>query len=319
MAKDMQKETSGFYPKGINKVGVRNMLIPLIIDRKNSPEKFHTIAKVSGYCNLVPSVKGIHMSRISRDINSILAKYPSFNGMEAFVTQLRDSQGSKDAYIKASFVYIMEREAPISGTPSLEPVNVEWESYMIDGVVHNLITVESVEMSLCPCSKEMSMLANNLTIDELQLLQAGLDKESPLYKKIMMAGFGAHNQKSLIKVKVEVTDNDLQRMWIEDLVFVIRRSASCPTWATLKRPDEKYVTEVSYLGGFFDDETKQFTPVEDTGPKFVEDIARDVAKNLDGYLDSTIADYSVVVSNQESIHSQDIEAVAVVTAGRCLK
>jgi len=319
MAKDMQKETSGFYPKAINKVGVRNMMIPLTIARKSGHAPLVTIAEVSSYCDLNESVKGIHMSRISRTINDVLTKNSSFGGLQDFVQELRDTQGATNAYIKAKFPFIYESSAPVSGTKSFEPLDVVLESTINSmGDIRNYVTVETTEMSLCPCSKEMSMLVNNLTTDELHLLQAGLDKNSPLYKKVMMAGFGAHNQKSKIRITVQThTDSD-RWMWIEDLVQVAGRAASCPTWATLKRPDEKYVTEVSYLGGYFDD-YNEFHPVEGTGPKFVEDIARDAAKHLDYYLDTKIVDYVVVVNNEESIHSGDILATAVLTAGRDLK
>ena len=320
MAKDMQKETSGFYPKAINKVGVRNMMIPLTIARMNGQTPLVTIAEVSSYCDLNESVKGIHMSRISRTINEVLAKNSSFGGLQTFVQELRDNQGSTNAYIKAKFPFIYESNAPVSGTKSLEPVNVILESTIDSaGGIRNYVTVETTEMSLCPCSKEMSLLENNLTLDELHAIQNKLPPESPLYKKVMMAGFGAHNQKSRISITVQTYTDEDRWLWIEDLVSVARQAASCPTWSTLKRPDEKYVTEVSYLGGYFDEDTKQFCAVDGTGPKFVEDIVRDAAKHLDWYLDKKIIDYVVVCNNEESIHSGDILATAVLTAGRDLR
>lgn len=51
--------------------------------------------------------------------------------------------------------------------------------------------------------------------------------------------------------------------WIEDLVAVVERSASCDVYALLKREDEKYVTEKAY-----------------DNPRFVEDLVREVYVGL---------------------------------------
>ena len=77
---------------------------------------------------------------------------------------------------------------------------------------------------------------------------------------------------------------------------------------------------MGYLGGYYAEDASTgctiFNEVDGTGPKFVEDIARDAAKQLDPLLDRVIDDYVVICRNAESIHSRDLEAVAVLTAGR---
>ena len=52
-------------------------------------------------------------------------------------------------------------------------------------------------------------------------------------------------------------------------------------------------------------------------PKFVEDVARDVAIDLDLWLDNKIYDYVAVINHNESIHQH--KAVAIINAGRNLK
>ena len=318
---DMQKSKDGFYKKSISKVGVRNMKVPFIIDRKNGDyeNRFHTIANISSYCNLDATTKGINMSRISRTINEVLSMNSAITGLENFVKQLRDSHGADDVYIKAEFPYIFHTNTPITNILSAEPFNVTMESKLVGEEIHNYLSIETVEMSLCPCSKEMSLLINNLTEVERTALVNATDKltwPNSLTDKIIRSGFGAHNQKSIINIKVELADGELEnRMWLEDLVQIAKNAASCPTWSTLKRPDEKYVTEVSYMGGYYDGNHK-LVEVPGNGPKFVEDIARDAANSLDELLDSKIKDYVIVVRNSESIHSSDIEAVAVLRAGR---
>ena len=72
--------------------------------------------------------------------------------------------------------------------------------------------------------------------------------------------YGAHNQRSHITVKVELRNNNFH---IEDFIRIAEESASCELWSILKRPDEKFVTEKAY-----------------DNPKFVEDLVRDVALEL---------------------------------------
>ena len=161
----------------------------------------------------------------------------------------------------------------------------------------------------------MSLLIHNLTPEEMEQI----NKLPPnILNKILKAGFGAHNQKSIIEIKVELLDNSKNnKMWIEDLVEIERNNSSSPTYTVLKRPDEKYVTEVAYLGGYFD-EKGEFIKTNG-GPAFVEDISRKIAQDLNTLLDVKIKDYVIIVNNQESIHSGDITATSILTAGRELK
>ena len=315
---DMQKSTTGFYKKGIEKVGVRNIISRLPIQMKDGSVQTVT-ASISSYCSLDANTKGINMSRISRTINKVLSEESSNNGfrdLERFVTELVEAHGSPDVYIKAKATMVIDWKAPMTQEYSQQPFDIVIESQFRDGEYKTFLTVKSCEMSLCPCSKTMSLLVNNVTDEEMAVIES---LPESLKEKVKMAGFGAHNQRSEIAVKVELSKDKSNILWIEDIKhLVIEKSSSCPTFSVLKRPDEKMVTECSYVGGYFDDE-KKFNRVEGTGPKFVEDIARDVASVLDKELDKTINDYCIVVNNQESIHSQDILATSVLTAGRKLK
>lgn len=96
---------------------------------------------------------------------------------------------------------------------------------------------------------------------------------------------GAHNQRSHITLTV----NANQPVWIEELVRFAEDEASCELYGMLKRTDEKYVTERAY-----------------DNPKFVEDIARDVAAAL--HRDARIESYIVEAENFESIHNHSAYA-----------
>lgn len=112
-----------------------------------------------------------------------------------------------------------------------------------------------------------------------------------------ISDYGAHNQRGMVEVTVELA-KDLsgqpEMVWIEELLDVADASASSPVYSVIKRPDERHVTMSAY-----------------DNPRFVEDVAREVALALRG--DARIAGFEVVVTNDESIHSHD--AYATVRGG----
>ena len=105
----------------------------------------------------------------------------------------------------------------------------------------------------------------------------------PCSKEISL--YGAHSQRSHVTVTVRTRGF----VWIEDLIDLVETQASCELYGLLKRPDEKYVTERAY-----------------DNPKFVEDMVRDVAAQLNE--DERIASYMVESENFESIHNHSAYA-----------
>ena len=97
---------------------------------------------------------------------------------------------------------------------------------------------------------------------------------------------GAHNQRSHVTLTVDTHDF----VWIEELIDLVEDVASCELYGLLKRPDEKYVTERAY-----------------DNPKFVEDMVRDVAIELNK--DDRIVSYTVESENFESIHNHSAYAM----------
>lgn len=106
----------------------------------------------------------------------------------------------------------------------------------------------------------------------------------PCSKKI--STYGAHNQRSHVTVQVRTQGF----VWLEELIELVEREASSELFGLLKRPDEKFVTERAY-----------------DNPKFVEDMVRDVAKQLNE--DERILAYVVEAENFESIHNHSAYAL----------
>jgi GTP cyclohydrolase I len=106
----------------------------------------------------------------------------------------------------------------------------------------------------------------------------------PCSKKI--SDYGAHNQRSHVTIEAGTKGF----VWIEELVDYAEKCASSQLYGLLKRPDEKYVTEYAY-----------------DHPKFVEDMVRDVAGELNE--DKRIEWYVVESENFESIHNHSAYAL----------
>jgi GTP cyclohydrolase I len=105
----------------------------------------------------------------------------------------------------------------------------------------------------------------------------------PCSKEI--SNHGAHNQRGMVRLAVRFK----RFIWIEDLVRLVEHAASCEVYSVLKRPDEKFVTEQAY-----------------DNPKFVEDVVRDIAKDLKK--DTNVLWFMVDVENFESIHNHSAYA-----------
>jgi GTP cyclohydrolase IB len=237
----------------INKVGIKGMRYPIRVADKSAGVQ-HTVASFNMYVFLPHHFKGTHMSRFVEILNS----YEREISVESFDTMLKQMVEKLEAgsgHIEMSFPYFINKAAPVSGVQSLMDYEVTFIGEIRNGEYLHTTRVVVPVTSLCPCSKKIS-------------------------------DYGAHNQRSHVTISVRTNDF----VWIEDLVGMIERQASCELFGLLKRPDEKYVTERAY-----------------DNPKFVEDLVRDVATvfNRDGRIDA----YTVEAENFESIHNHSAYAL----------
>lgn len=102
--------------------------------------------------------------------------------------------------------------------------------------------------------------------------------------------YGAHNQRCIVTIRV-TTDRPVP---LQTMVATVERNASCELYPVLKREDEKFVTEKAYENA-----------------KFVEDIVRDIALELDRI--PAITCFSVSCESIESIHNHQAFATATST------
>ena len=239
----------------IDKVGVKDLRHPVRVRDRSDGEQ-HTIASFNMYVSLPHNFKGTHMSRfvdiLNRHEKEITVK--SFKDMLGEMTELLDAESG---HIEMNFPYFVMKAAPISGVQSLMDYDVTFIGEIHEGHPQMNIKVIVPVTSLCPCSKKIS-------------------------------SYGAHNQRSHVTLNVRTHGF----IWIEELIELVEKEASCELYGLLKRPDEKAVTERAY-----------------DNPKFVEDMVRDVAARLNA--DERVSSYVVESENFESIHNHSAYAMII--------
>ena len=242
----------------IDEVGVSNIRHPLTFPLRDGGV-MHTVAKVSMRVSLPHYEKGTHMSRFMIALHE-RGKELTPGGVSDVLEYLLELLDAETAYLDMSFPLFLKRPAPVTGIEGMLDYECAFKGVRKkDGTYDKIVEVRVNAASLCPCSKEISQ-------------------------------YGAHNQRSLITIKVRENSDGI--IWFEDLIEVAEKNASCQLYPILKRPDEKYVTERAY-----------------ENPKFVEDIVRDVATDLEKLLSSEqVLWYFVSSNNYESIHNHDAYA-----------
>ena len=237
----------------IDKVGIKDIRHPVKVRDRSGGDQ-HTIASFNMYVNLPHNFKGTHMSRFVEILNKH-EKEISVRSFKDMLKEMRDRLDAESGHIEMSFPYFVTKVAPVSKVKSLLDYNVTFIGEVNDEKATTNIKVVIPITSLCPCSKKIS-------------------------------DYGAHNQRS----HVTVTARTSEFVWIEDLIDIVEKQATCELYSILKRPDEKFVTERAY-----------------NNPKFVEDIVRDVAVQLNK--DDRITAYIVEAENFESIHNHSAYAL----------
>ncbi len=170
------------------------------------------------------------------------------DNIQSLLQSLQEGLNSENAFFRLEFPFFIIKSAPVTGLQGPMNYSVTLEAAWIQAELDLKISVSVPVSTLCPCSKAISE-------------------------------YGAHNQRGHVTVQIK-TDGTV---WIEDLIEIVEKSASCELYSLLKRPDEKAVTEKAY-----------------ENPVFVEDLVRNVAVDLEQTPE--VSGYSVEVENLESIH-----------------
>ncbi|MGB4263511.1 MAG: GTP cyclohydrolase FolE2 [Fervidobacterium sp.] len=230
----------------LHRVGVKGVKYPIVVlDKRNGTQS--TIASVNMYVDLPRDYRGTHMSRFIEVLNEFhLEVHPK--RIKEILERLKSVLNASRGVIEVDFPYFISKKAPVTGIESYLEYQCAFNAEMYESIFKFEVSVTTPIHILCPCSKEISERS-------------------------------AHNQRALCKV----TFHSHEMVWIEDIISIVESSASAPIYTLLKRPDEKFITELAY-----------------DNPRFVEDIARDVALKLRNY--GKINWYKIEVESFESIH-----------------
>lgn len=237
----------------IDKVGIKAIRHPVLVKDKSGGEQ-HTVAMFNMYVHLPQQFKGTHMSRFVEILN-MNEHAISIESFETILREMVKRLEAESGHVEMTFPYFVNKAAPISGVKSLLDYEVTFIGAIKNDDIEITVKVLVPVTSLCPCSKKIS-------------------------------DYGAHNQRSHVTVTALINDF----IWIEDIINLVEKQASCELYSLLKRPDEKYVTERAY-----------------DNPKFVEDMVRDVAAQLNA--EKRIVAYTVESENFESIHNHSAYAL----------
>ncbi len=249
---DMQNQPD-FRNIPIDKVGITGLKYPVTV-RDKAQNTQSTVAEISMYVDLPHQCKGTHMSRFV-ELLHVFRSQICLESLTSILEDMKTTLGAMSSHIEISFPYFIEKKSPSTQSRGL----MDYDCTIVgssnsDKKADIVLKVAVPVTSVCPCSKEIS-------------------------------DYGAHNQRGEVLVSTRFE----KFIWIEDIVKMVERSASCDIFSVLKRADEKFVTEKAY-----------------DNPKFVEDIARDVATEL--IEDENITWFSVSTENFESIHNHSAYA-----------
>jgi GTP cyclohydrolase I len=252
MLPDIQSETPE-HKVWINRVGIKDMEVPIALLKKDYTLQY-TVANVSCYVDLSEDKRGVDMSRIPYAINQGIPGIFDYKRMIDMAKDILSATGGNICQLTYSFPYFICKKAPVTQTQGMVSYQVSfiiqfWRKDKLDSLTFT-IGIGAIATTCCPCSKAVS-------------------KQN------------AHNQKCQINISVECA-NDAW-VWIEDLIGIAERGASCEIYSVLKRPDEAAITKKMY-----------------DNPRFVEDVVREIYSGLEKL--SGIRRYSIEAISDESIH-----------------
>ena len=212
----------------IQKVGINNVDIPLLIQRKDAKDQIVS-AKARMCVDLPAKYKGTHMSRFIKVLNRWSQTGLTGVDIKGCLEDLLETLNAQSANVKFSFKYYIEKQAPVTCQKGLMGYDCSFEGGLKNNQYTFILGVKVPVTTLCPCSKEIS-------------------------------DYSAHNQRAIINVKVQYSENN--HIWIEDLIEALEKCGSCPVYPFLKREDEKYVTEFAYNNPKFVEDVLRDTIIE---------------------------------------------------------
>lgn len=201
----------------IQKVGIKHLELPLIIQRKNNSNQV-VCAKAKVNVSLPKAYKGTHMSRFVEVLTEWRNKNLLGVDIKGCLEEIIHRLDAKSGELEFTFKYFIDKKSPVTNLSSPMSFDCLFKGQINESGYKFILGVEVPVTTLCPCSKEIS---DN----------------------------GAHNQRAFIRIRISYDED--KHIWIEDLINMVESCASCPVYPLLKREDEKFVTEKAYANPKF--------------------------------------------------------------------
>ena len=194
-------------------VGIKDIRYPITVREKTGGRQ-QTVASIDLQVNLPREYRDSCVTAFIEVLNTHQEEM-SNRIFRKLLAEAKAKLRAESAHVEMTFPYFIEKQAPVTLTPSL----MEYTCRFTGGIGKDedfMLSVWVPVTTLCPCSKEISSM-------------------------------GAHNQRGEVNLNVKYTDF----IWLEDLIAMAESGASCEVFALLKRPDEKFVTEQAYDNPMF--------------------------------------------------------------------
>jgi GTP cyclohydrolase-4 len=274
--------TNGFK---LTRVGVTGVRKPVTVNRGDRTVTL--TCQIDVFVDLPSSQKGSHMSRNLEVISEIVDQSvrEPVAGLEILSANICRSLLERHEYASYSEVnlkadYFLERIG-LSGRTTLESYKLIAKAVdRRNNGLKKLIGVEVIGMTACPCAMETlrEEFRGKLTIER---------------ERIPMI---THNQRNITTLMIEVPEEyDVEA---DDLIDIVERSISSPTYEILKRSEEAKVVLAAH-----------------ENPKFVEDVVREILTRIlekyNGLPDEVIV--TVRSESEESIHKHNAFAERITT------
>nr|WP_321510591.1 GTP cyclohydrolase FolE2 [uncultured Celeribacter sp.] len=224
----------------IQHVGISNFRLPIRFRTRDAGE-LTLETSVTGSVSLEAEKKGINMSRIMRSFYKHAERSFSFEVIEAALRDYKSDLDSFDARIQMRFSFPVKRMSLRSGLEGYQYYDLALELVEHGGRMKEIMHLDYVYSSTCPCSLELSEHARR-TRHQLAT---------------------PHSQRSVARISVEVVSQP-DTLWFEDLIDLCRAAVPTETQVMVKREDEQAFAELNAAH-----------------PIFVEDAARLFAQGLE--------------------------------------
>lgn len=233
------QQTKPMIKRGIKKVGVKDIIIPLMLESINGGH-YEINAKASMYGSLDDKTKGVSMSRFIQTLQKYLKRPIKYFMVCDILKDLRKTLEVKDSYIKFEFKLPINKKSPISDNSFPVYYDCRFEGKIVNNKFRFYQGVKVQYASYCPCSAE---LCNHLNEHDL--------------------GGYPHNQRSFCNAIIECDGNSI---WLEEIIELIEKTVINVPYPILKREDEQEIARIAYENTMF---------VEDS----IRNIANEFDKN----------------------------------------